>query len=180
MVGSSFVLNSRGVLKKAQFLVVAIVAALAVPIAFPVCLDYGKTQNDWSTVSSFTEAAASSPLPDLSESVAPSPPSAPADQTDNTTAAVTSGGAVKASFTVVSQPAANQEESIAAEGQAMPNNQARTAAHVRPESGGLTLNWGLITSIFSTGIAAISVIAFRHGRTRKQVLALKEASDQPK
>src|SRR5512136_1447937 len=151
MVGFSFALHSRGVLKKAQFLVVAIVAALIVLTAFPVCLDYGRTQNDWSTVSSFTQAAASSPLPDLSESVAPSPPSAPGDQTDNTTAAVTSGGAVKASFTVVSQPASNQEESMAAEGQAMPNNQEPAATHVPPESGGLTLSWVLFTAVFSMG-----------------------------
>ena len=161
-------------LKKAQFLVVAIVAALAVPIAFPVCLDYAKTQNDWSTVSSFTEAAASSPLPDLSESVAPSPPSAPEEQSDNTTATVTSGGAVKASFTVVPQPASNQEESMAAEGQAMPNNQALIATHTPPESGRLTPRWVLLTSVFSTAIAAMAVIAFLHRHARKPAPALRE------
>jgi hypothetical protein len=177
MVGFSSVQNSGGVLNKAQFLVVTVVAALVVPIAFTVCLDYGRTQNDWSTVSSFTQAAASSPLPDLSESVAPSPPSAPGDQTDNTTAAVTSGGAVKASFTVVSQPASNQEESMAAAGQAMPNNQEPAATHVPPESGGLTLSWVLLMAVFSMGIAAVGVIAFRHGRASKPALALGETGD---
>jgi hypothetical protein len=178
MVGFSFVLNSRGVLKKAQFLVGTIVAALVVPTAFAACLDYDRAQNDWSTVSSFTEAAASSPLPDLSESVAPSPPSARTDQTDNTTATVTSGGAVKASFTVVSQPAGNQEESRAAGGQAMPDNQARTAGQARrPEPGGLTQSWVLLTSIFSMAIAAIGVIAFRHGHARRPTPALGESRD---
>jgi hypothetical protein len=165
------------VLKKAQFLVVAVVAALVVPTALLVCFDYGKTQNDWPTVSSFTQAVTSSPLPDLSESVAPSSPSASGDQTDNTTAAVTSGGTVKASFTVVPQPTENQEKSMAAEGQAMPDNQARTAVHVRPESGGLTLSWALLMSVFSMGIAAVSIIVFRHGRARNKALAPGESSD---
>src|SRR5512136_1950801 len=129
MVGFSFALHSRGVLKKAQFLVVAIVAALIVLTAFPVCLDYGKRQNDWSTVSSFTQSVASSPLPNLSESVARSSPSASGDQTDNntTTAAdVTSGGAVKASFTVVPQPASDREESKGAHIQETPSSQPLT------------------------------------------------------
>ena len=164
-------------MKKAQFLVVAIVAALVVPIAFPVYLDYGKTQNDWPTVSSFTQAVTSSPLPDLSESVAPSSPSASGDQTDNTTAAVTSGGAVKASFTVVPQPAGNREESMAAEGQTMPNNQARAAADVRPRSGGFTLRWVLLTAVLSMGIAAVGVITFRHSHARKPATAPGETSD---
>jgi len=154
-------------LKKAQFLVVAVVAALVVPTALLVCFDYGKTQNDWPTVSSFTQAVTSSPLPDLSESVAPSPPSAPANQTDNTTATVTSGGAVKASFTVVAAPPSNQEESKAAEGRAMPDNQARTASQARPESGGFTLRWVLLTSLFSMAIAAIGVFAFVRFRARE-------------
>ena len=161
-------MNSRGVLKKAQFLVFAVVAALVVPTALTVCLDYGKTQNDWSNVSSFTEAASSSPLPDLSESVPPSPPSASADKTDNTTATVTSGGAVRASFTVVAEPASNQEESVAAEDQAMPNSQALAATHVPPESGKLTPSWVLLAVVLSIGIAALGVIAFRHGRARSQ------------
>jgi hypothetical protein len=165
------------VLKKAQFMVGTIVAALVVPTAFAACLDYDRAQNDWSTVSSFTEAAASSPLPDLSESVAPNPPSARTDQTDNTTATVTSGGAVKASFTVVSQPAGNQEESRAAGGQATPNNQAHAAVHSHPKSGGLTRSWVLLTSIFSMAIAAIGVIAFRHGHARRPTPALGESRD---
>jgi len=154
-------------LKKAQFLVIALVAALLVPTAFTVCLDYGRTQSDWSTVSRFTPAVSGSPLPDLSESVAPSSPSAPEEQSDNTTAPVTSGGAVKASFTVVPQPAGNQEESMAAEGQAMPNNQALIATYNPPESGGLTLRWVLLTSVFSTGIAAIGVIGLLRFRARE-------------
>ncbi len=121
-------------MKKAQFLVVAIVAALVVPIAFPVCLDYGKTQNDWSTVSSFTEAVASSPLPDLSESVAPSPPSAPADQTDNTTATVTSGGAVKASFTVV---AAASQQPGGKQGRGGPGDAGQPGTHRQPSPPGI-------------------------------------------
>jgi len=167
MVGPHIVLNSRGVLKKAQFLVVAIVAAAVVPTVAPVCLEYDKTQNDWSTVSSFTQSVAGSPLPNLSESVAPGPPSGPADQTDNTTATVTSGGAVKASFTVVAAPPSNQEESKAAEGRAMPDNQARTASQARPESGGFTLRWVLLTSLFSMAIAAIGVFAFVRFRARE-------------
>ena len=158
-------------MKKAQFLVLAVVAALVVPASFTVGRGFGRTQNDWSAVSSFTEAVSSSPLPDLSESVAPSPRSAPADQTDNATAAtVTSGGAVRASFTVVSRPAGNQEEVVATEAQAMPDNQARTASQAHPESGGLTLSRVLFTSIFSTAIAAIGVIAFLRFRTREQSL----------
>jgi hypothetical protein len=168
MVGFSCVLNSRGVLKKAQFMVGTIVAALVVPTAFAACLDYDRAQNDWSTVSSFTEAAASSPLPDLSESVAPSPPSAPEEQSDNTTATVTSGGTVKASFTVVAAPPSNQEESKAAESQAMPDNQARTASQARPESVGFTPRWVPLTSIFSMVIAAIGVLALLYSRARDQ------------
>ncbi len=154
-------------MKKAQFLVIAVVAALLVPTAFTVCLDYGRTQSDWSTVSRFTPAISGSLLPDLSESVAPNPPSAPEEQSDNTTAPVNSGGAVKASFTVVPQPAGNQEESMAAEGQAMPNNQTRTTAHVIPESDGLPLRWVLLTSILSTAIAAMAVIGLLRFRTRE-------------
>jgi hypothetical protein len=165
------------VLKKAQFLVAAIVAALLVPTAFALCLGCGRTQNDWSTASSFTQAVASSPLPNLSESVAPGPPGGPADQTDNTTAVVTSGGAVKASFTVVAEPASNQEESVAAEGQAMANSQARAATHGPPESGKLTPSWVLLAVVLSIGIAALGVIAFRHGRARKPALALGETSN---
>ena len=161
-------------MKKAQLLVIAVVAALVVPTAFTGWLDYGRTQSDWSTVSRFTPAISGSPLPELSESVAPSPPSAPEEQSDNTTATVTSGGAVKASFTVVPQPASNQEESMAAEGQAMPNNQALIATHTPPESGGLTLRWVLLTSILSTAIAAMAVIAFLHRHARKPAPALRE------
>ena len=169
MVGFSSVLYSRGVLKKAQFLVVAIVAALMVLTAFPVCLDYGKTQNDWSTVSGFTQSVASSPLPNLSESVAPSSPSASGDQTDNNTATatnVTSGGAVKASFTVVSQSAGNREESRAAQIQKTPISQPLTRTDVRPESGGRTQTWLLLASILLTGIAATGIVVLLRFRTR--------------
>jgi hypothetical protein len=155
-------------LKKAQPLVIAVVAALVVPTAFTVCLDYGRTQSDWSTVSRFTLAISGSPLPELSESVAPSPPSAPEEQSDNTTATVTSGGTVKASFTVVAAPPSNQEESKAAESQAMPDNQARTASQARPESVGFTPRWVPLTSIFSMVIAAIGVLALLYSRARDQ------------
>jgi hypothetical protein len=169
MVGFSIVLYSRGVLKKAQFLVVAIVAALMVLTAFPVCLDYGKTQNDWSTVSSFPQSVASSPLPNLSESVAPSSPSASGDQTDNNTTTatnVTSGGAVKASFTVVPQPASNREESRAAQIQETPISQPLTRTDVRPESGGRRQTWLLLASILLTGIAATGIAVLLRFRTR--------------
>jgi len=155
-------------LKKAQPLVIAVVAALVLPTAFTVCLDYGRTQSGWSTVSRFTLAISGSPLLELSESVAPSPPSAREEQSDNTTATVTSGGAVKASFTVVAAPPSNQEESMAAKGQAMPNNQALITTRTLPESGGLTLRWVLLTSILSTAIAAIGVLALLYPRARAQ------------
>jgi hypothetical protein len=179
MVGSSFVLNSRGVLKRAQFLIIAMVAALVVATALAACPEYGKMRNGWATVGGFTRAAANCALPELSESVAPSSTSAAEDQSDNTTTTVTSGGAVKASFTVVPQPASNQEESMAAEDRAMPNNQARTTTQTRPESGRLTPIWGLLAAAFSMGIAAIAFIASRRGHTRKQALLSGEPSDQP-
>jgi hypothetical protein len=181
------------VLKKAQFLVVAIVAALMVPTASLVCLDYGKTQVDWSTVSSFTQAAASSPLPDLSESVAPGSASAPENQTDNTTATVASGGAVKASFTVISRPLSNQGGSgtssigsvasdpnsasatapaqvvngVAVDGWTTQNDPLDTAADVRPKSSGLARGWVLLVTTWLVGIAAVGVLAFRHGRAKE-------------
>ncbi len=184
-------------------MVVAVVAALVVPTAFHVCLDYGKTQNDWSTGRGFTQAAASSPLPDLSESVAPSSPRAPGDQADNTTAIVTSGGAVKASFTVVSQPVDDRGESgtssegsvardhnstsatapaqvvngVAVDDWPTKNDQLGTAADVHPKSGGLVMGWVLLVTTWLVGIASVGVLAFRHGRARKPALALKEASD---
>lgn len=145
-------------------LVVAILAALVMSAAFAVFIDYGNTQNDRSTFSSLTRAVASRRLPDLSGSVAPSSASAPEDQTDNTTATIISGGAVKASFTVVTQPAGNQEESMAVDGQAMPNNQVHAAARISREPGRLTTRWVLLTAVCLAGIAATGVVSSASGR----------------
>jgi hypothetical protein len=181
-------------LKKAQFLVVAILAALMVLTAFPVCFDYGKAQNDRSTLGSFIQTANSSPLPILSESIAPGSPSTSGDQTDNTTSPITSGGAVKASFTVVSPPISNDVESgtaptgngagspnhtaaatqpqetdgVAMSNQQMKNDQSGIVSEVRPESGGLTLSWLLLTAACSVWIAALSGLAFVHFRAKAQ------------
>ena len=152
-------------MKKAKFLAIAIVAALLVPIAFHVVADGTRTQNDWSTTDRFNEATASSPLPDLSESVAPTRPNSSDDQTDNTTT-ITSGGAVKASFTVLAQPAGSQEESAPAETRPMPNNESQAAVPVRRESGGLTTGWALLAAVLSFETMAISIIVLRRLRAK--------------
>lgn len=155
-------------MQKAQFLVVAILAAVVMALAFAVYIDHGKTPHDWPSVSSFTREAAKCRLPDLSGSVTPSSTSAPGDQTDNTTATFTSGGAVRASFTVVPQPEDNQEESTAAEGQAIPNSQSNAAAQVRPEPRGLPNVWRLVTAASSVWIIALCGLAFLHLRAKAQ------------
>lgn len=152
-------------LKKPQFLVVAVAAALAVLVALATCPEWGKLQSDRSAAGSFSQAATSDPLPCLSESTTPSSPDEPGDQTDNSTA-ITSGGVVRASFTVVSQPDGNQQESTAAESQTMPNNQSLTTAPVRTRPGGLASGWALLASILLTAIAAAVVLVllrFRKG-----------------
>jgi hypothetical protein len=99
---------------------------------------------------------------------------------------VTSSGAVKASFTVVSRPISDQGESgtsstgdvardpkgtsstapaqgvngVAVDDQPMQNDQLGTAADVRPKSGGLAMGWVLLITAWSVEVAAVCGLAF--------------------
>jgi hypothetical protein len=194
MVGFLLVQNCGGVLKKAQFLGISVVAAaLVLSAAFPLSFEDGGVQVDSSIVGRATRVVEDTPLPKLSESTAQSSPDPAPSQTDNNTAPVTSSGAVRASFTVVSRPVTDQGESgtsstgnvardpnnsyatapaqgvnsVAADGQSVQNDQLGTAADVRPKSGGLAMGWVLLIAAWSVEVAAVCGLAFLRVRAKE-------------
>jgi len=193
MVGLSFVQSFGGVLKKARFLVILVVAALVLSAAFLLSFDDGKAQVDSSIVGNAGRVMKDTPLPKLSESTAPSSPNPAPSQTDNSTAPVTSSGAVRASFTVVSRPVSDQGESgtsstgnvardpnnaspsapaqvvngVAVDDQPVPNDRLSTATGVRPKSGGLAMSWVLLITAWSAEITAVCGLAFIRGWARR-------------
>jgi hypothetical protein len=187
MVGFSFVQNFGGVLKKARFWVTLVVATALVLLAvLSFSLDDGSVQVGSSIGGNAARVVEDTPLPKLSESTAPSAPNPAPSQTDNSTAPVTSSGAVKASFTVVSRPISDQEEGgtsstgdvardpkgtsstapaqvvngVAVDDQPTQNDQLGTAADVRPKSGGLAMGWVLLITAWSVEVAAVCGLAF--------------------
>ena len=190
MVGFSFVQNFGGVLKKARFWVTLVVATALVLLAvLSLSLDDGSVQVGSSIGGNAARVVEDTTLPKLSESTAPSSPNPAPSQTDNNTAPVTSSGAVKASFTVVSRPISDQGESgtsstgdvardpkgtsstapaqgvngVAVDDQPMQNDQLGTAADVRPKSGGLAMGWVLLITAWSVEIASVYGLAFIRG-----------------
>jgi len=194
MVGFSLVQNCGGVLKKAQFLGISVVAAaLVLSAAFPLSFDDGSVRVDSSIVGNATRVVEVPPLPKLSESTAQSSRNPAPSQTDNNTAPATSSGAVRASFTVVSRPVTDQGESgtsstgnvardpnnssstapaegvnsVAADGQSVQNDQLGTAADVRPKFGGLAMGWVLLIAAWSVEVAAVCGLAFLRVRAKE-------------
>jgi hypothetical protein len=194
MVGFLLVQNCGGVLKKAQFLVILVVAAaLVLSAAFLLSFDDGRVQVDSSILGNAARVVEDTPLPKLSESTAQSSPNPAPSQTDNSTAPVISSGAVRASFTVVSRPVTDQGESgtsstgnvardpnnssatalaqgvnsVAADGQSVQNDQLGTAADVRPKSGGLAMGWVLLIAAWSVEVAAVCGLAFLRVRAKE-------------
>ena len=190
MVGFLFIQNFGGVLKKARFWVTLVVATALVLLAvLSLSLDDGSVQVGSSIGGNAARVVEDTPLPKLSESTAPSAPNPAPSQTDNSTAPVTSSGAVKASFTVVSRPVSDQGESgtsstgnvtrdpnnssatapaqgvnsVAADDQPMQNDQLGTAADAHPKSGGLAMGWVLLITAWSVEIASVYGLAFIRG-----------------
>ena len=141
-------------------------------------------------------------LPRLAESIAPSLPDSAASQTDNSTPPVTSGGAVEASFTVVSRPGSGQAEgrtpSTANEESGFGSSPASTSAQdenglasdrqlrndysdpavgVGPKSSGLTPGWALLMGALVVGIGTVDVLVICRSRAGKRSLRLKDRSD---
>jgi hypothetical protein len=178
------------VLKKAQFLVIMVAAALVLLAALSLSFRDGSVQSDTSIVGNAGRVTKDTPLPNLSESVGQSQPNPAPSQTDNSTAPTSSSGVVKASFTVVSQPVSDQGESgsssagsvargsndaspaipAQAVSSAAANDQLGTAADLHPKSGGLTIGWVLLVAVWSLEIALMCGLAFLHVRARKRVL----------
>jgi len=190
MVGFLFIQNFGGVLKKARFWVTLVVATALVLLAvLSLSLDDGSVQVGSSIGGNAARVVEDTPLPKLSESTAQSSPNPAPSQTDNNTAPVTSSGAVKASFTVVSRPVSDQGESgtsstsnvargpnstsaaapaqvvngVAVDDHLMQNDQLGTAADVRPKSGGLAMGWVLLITAWSMDIALVCGLAFIRG-----------------
>ncbi len=181
-------------MKKAQFLGITVVAAVLVLAAtFSLSFDDVRVQVDYSIVGNAVRVVEDTPLPKLSESAAQSSPDPAPSQTDNNTAPVTSSGAVKASFTVVSRPVIDQGESgtsstgnvardpnsssatapaqvvnsVAADGQSVQNDQLGTAADVHPKSGGLAMGWVLLITACSVEVAAVCGLALLRVRAKE-------------
>ena len=194
MVGFSLVRNCGGVLKKAQFLGIAVVAAvLVLTAAFSLSFDDVRVQVDSSIVGNAARFVKDMPLPNLSESAAQGSPNHAPSQTDNSTVAAASSGAVKASFTVVSRPVSDQGESgtpstgnvacdpnnasstapaqgvngVAVDDQPMQNDQLGTAADVHPKSGGLAMGWVLLITAWSVEVAAVCGLALLRVRAKE-------------
>ena len=106
MVGFFVLLRFWGVLKKAQSLLM--LAALVLLAAFLLSFGNNLLQAASCIVGHTGKVAGRGSLPRLAEPIAPSLPDSAARQTDNSTFPVTSGGAVEASFTVVSRPGSTQ------------------------------------------------------------------------
>lgn len=192
-------------MKKAQFLVILVAAAVVVLAAISLCFDVVEVQALWPTVGGFARAVEADPLPSLSEPAPQKPQTPEGTMSDNTTAQAPSGGAIKASFTVVSHTVDDHGESgtssegcvardpnstsatapiqvvsgVAVDDWPVQNDQLGTAVDPSPKSSGATVAWAFIFAVWVMGIAAVGVLAFRHGRARKPVLTPGESSDSP-
>ena len=194
MVGFFVLLRFWGVLKKAQSLLM--LAALVLLAAFLLSFGNNLLQAASCIVGHTGKVAGRGSLPRLAESIAPSLPDSAARQTDNSTPPVTSGGAVEASFTVVSRPGSGQAESrtpstaneesgfgsspaatlaqdengVASDRQ-LRNDYSGTGAGVGPKSGGLTLGWVQLIGTLVVGIGTIDVLVIcrsrRHASARR-------------
>jgi hypothetical protein len=174
-------------LKKAQSLVM--LAALVLLAALLFSFGNNLLQAASCIVGHTGKVARNGSLPRLAESIAPSLPDSAARQTDNSTPPVTSGGAVEASFTVVSRPGSGQAESgtpstaneesgsgsspaatsaqdengVASDRQ-MRNDHSGTSAGVSPKSGGLTLGWVLLMGALVVAIGTVDVVLICRSR----------------
>lgn len=186
--------------KKAQFLVM--LAALALSGALLVSFGNGPVQVASRVVGCSAESTRHCSLPKLAGATTSSMPDPTASQTDNGTLPVTSGGAVEASFTVVTSPGtglgeswatptanggdgsggsptatvARGETSVAGD-QTMRDGHSGTAVGVGPKSGGLSPGWALLIGAWAVGDVALGVFAFRYGRAGRRSLGLGERSD---
>jgi len=182
------------VLKKARFSVILVVAAaLVLSAVFSFSLHEGTAQVESSIGGETGRAMEDALLPNLSESASQRSLNPAPSQTDNSTVPVPSGGAVKASFTVVARPVSVQLESgisstgnaarepngtyatapaqevnsAAVDGQPAQNNQVSTATGVRPRSGGFSVGWVLLIAAWSLEIAVVCGLAFLRVRARE-------------
>jgi len=145
----------------------------------------------WPTVGGFAQAVEADSLPSLSDPVPQKPQASEGTMSDNATAQVPSGGAVKASFTVVAQPVDDRGErgtssegsvardhnstsatapaqvvnGVAVDDWPTKNDRLGAGADVHPKSGGLAMGWVLLVTTWLAGIASVGVLAF-HGRGR--------------
>jgi hypothetical protein len=191
MVGFSFVRDSGGLLNKAQSLVV--LAALVLLAALSLSRADGGVQVGFSIVARGTQVVEHTPPPKLAESTAQSSPNSGPSQTDNSTAPVSSSGAVKASFTVVSRPVGDQGENgtstagnterdlnstsattpaqvmsrANAGDQPMQNDRSSTALDARLESGRLSTGWAFLVTAWLVGIALVCGLALVRAPARR-------------
>jgi hypothetical protein len=115
MVGFLFPGERGGKVHRAKhLLIIAVVPTLLMMAILPAVLGDGGEKVVSSVTRDSSQAVNDIPLPKLSESTAQSSPNPAPSQTDNSTAPVTSSGAVKASFTVVSRPVNDEAASEAA------------------------------------------------------------------
>jgi hypothetical protein len=189
MVGFLFPGERGGKVHRAKhLLIIAVVPTLLMMAILPAVLGDGGEKAVSSVVRNSSQAVNDIPsLPKLSESTAQSSPNPAPSQTDNSTVPVTSSGAVKASFTVVSRPVNDEAASeaataatsvahdpnstsatasqrvasgVAANDRPVPSDQLGTEAGVRPKSGGLTMGWALLITAWSVEIALVCGLAF--------------------
>jgi hypothetical protein len=187
-------------LKKAQSLLM--LAALVLLAAFLLSFGNNLLQAASCIVGHTGKVARNGSLPRLAESIAPSLPDSTARQTDNGTPPVTSGGAVEASFTVVSRPGSGQaegrtpstaneesgfgsspaatsaqdENGVAGDRQ-LRNDHSGTGAGVGPKSGGLTLGWVLLMGALVVAIGTVDVVLICRSRAGKRSPRLKDSGD---
>ncbi len=174
-------------MKRVGFLVIlVVVAALAAATALAIVIGHDGGRADSSAFGNSTQIVENIPLTKLSEATTQSSPDASVSQTDNGTVPVTSGGAVKASFTVVTPPVRDQGENgvlstssvardpnstsatapaqevngVALDNQPTQNDRLGAAADARPKSGGLTMGWVLLITVWAVEVAAVCCLAF--------------------
>jgi len=176
-----------------HLLILAVVPTLLMLAILLAVLGNGGEKAVSSVVGNSPQAANDIPLPELSESIAQSPPNPALSHTDNSTAPVTSSGAVRASFTVVSRPVSDQGESgtsstsnvardpnnasstapaqvvngVAVDDQPVPSDQLGTDVGVRPKSGGSAMGWVLLITAWSAEITAVCGLVFLRVRARR-------------
>jgi len=194
MVGFSFLGEPGGAVHRAKhLLILAVVPTLLMLAILLAVLGNGGEKAVSSVVGNSPQAVNDIPLPKLSESIAQSPPNPASSHTDNSTAPVTSSGAVRASFTVVSRPVSDQGEigtsstsnvardpnnasstapaqvvnGVAVDEQPVPSDQLGSDASVHPRSGGLATGWMLLITAWSAEITAVCGLVFLRVRARR-------------